>query len=270
MLKLRWSSVVTFALFLTVTVVACADTLNGAGSWQSWSPSTLGTSGVPFWNNASGDGPNYNVGWCLVGGGGCTLANPPGALPYFGNGTSDVSNMWFNSGGSAVTLSLTGVFTSQTKTSSPTAVDYFGYYTLNSSGNIASTLRLFSAADALATTTSLTIAANTNYGFYLENVQGQGTAFETDYWFYMDSTQNTDNRGIALTPLQHAAIFQNGATGYYVAFEDCFGAACDKDYNDMIVQMAVTSSSATPEPAPAALAGIGLLAFGLLLRARSK
>jgi len=32
---------------------------------------TLGTSGTPFWNRASGDGPLFNVGYCIYGGGNC-------------------------------------------------------------------------------------------------------------------------------------------------------------------------------------------------------
>jgi len=39
------------------------------GEWQS--KPTLGTSGTPFWNRASGDGPLFNVGYCIYGGGNC-------------------------------------------------------------------------------------------------------------------------------------------------------------------------------------------------------
>lgn len=254
------SSFVVLALLMTASLAARADTLNGAGSWQSWSPSILGTSGVPFWNNASGEGPNYNIGWCLAGGGNCSISNPPGALPYFGNGTADVNNMWFSSGGSGVTLSLRGVFTSQDSVAS--GIDYIGYYTLDPSGMVMSTKQLFAASDSLGSTAFFTISPNTNYGFYLENVLGQGQSTETDTWLFMDSSQNYDNRGNPLTPLQHIAVFQNGASGYYLAFEDCISQPCDLDYNDMIVQM---SASPTPEPASTALAGLGLLGFGLLL-----
>jgi hypothetical protein len=46
-------------------------TLNSSGTWYPESAVTLGTSGTPFWNHASGDGPNYNVGYCIYGGGTC-------------------------------------------------------------------------------------------------------------------------------------------------------------------------------------------------------
>ncbi|HEV2578573.1 MAG TPA: PEP-CTERM sorting domain-containing protein [Acidobacteriaceae bacterium] len=45
-------------------------TINAAGGEWFTEP-TLGTSGSPFWNNASSDGPNYNVGYCIYGGGTC-------------------------------------------------------------------------------------------------------------------------------------------------------------------------------------------------------
>ncbi len=271
--KLNTLPLMTIGLFIAAGVGANADTLNGAGSWQSWAPAatTLGTAGSPtyggpFWNNPSGDGSASNVGWCLVGGGGCSMPTPPGALPYFGNGTSDVNNMSFNSGGSGVTLSLAGVFTTQ-KTAA-LGLDAFGYYTLNSSGVVTSPTLLFNAGNALSTSTSVSIAPNTNYGFYIENIQGQGTSNETDYWFFMDSTQNTTNRGITLTPLQHVAVFQNGATGYYLGFEDSISGIGDSDYNDMIVQMSVTPTSGVPEPASSALAVIGLFGGALVLYRR--
>lgn len=37
-----------------------------------WSPEpALGTNGAPFWNHASWDGPLFNVGYCIYGGGNC-------------------------------------------------------------------------------------------------------------------------------------------------------------------------------------------------------
>ena len=269
MRKLGSGSVMSVVLLVSA-LGAKADTLNGNGSWQTWNPAILGTAsspayGGPFWNALSGDGPTNNVGWCLAGGGGCSVSNPPGALPYFGNGASDVSNMWFSSGGSGVTVSLRGVFTNEM---GPLGIDYLGYYTVNASGVVTSTTQLFSATAPLAASQSFAIAPNTNYGFYLENIQGQGTVNETDYWFYMDSTQDTDNRGTALTAFQHAAVFQNGSAGYYLGFEDCISNACDEDYNDVIVQMTATPTT-TPEPAPLVLAGAGFIGLFLLFALRS-
>lgn len=268
MKKLSLSPLMTITLFVAAGVVANADTLNGSGSWQSWTPATLGTAGSPtyggpFWNNLSGDGATNNIGWCFAGGGGCSMPNAPGALQYFGNGTSAVNTMSFNSGGSGVTLSLAGVFTTQTTI--PLGLDYFGYYTLNSSGVVTSPTPLFNAGNALATAISVNIGPNTNYGFYIENVQGQGTTNETDYWFYMDTTQDTTNRGITLTPFQHVAVFNNGANGYYLGLEDSISGIGDSDYNDLVVQMNVSGNGGAPEPASAGLAAIGLLSCALFL-----
>jgi hypothetical protein len=166
--------------------------------------------------------------------------------------------------GSIIDVSLAGVFTTQTTPA--LGIDYFGYYLLDSSGTVTSPIKLLSSSDALGTAASFSVGANTRYGFYLENIQGQGTSLETDYWFFMDSTQDTTNRNIALTPFQHAAVFQNGATDYYIGFEDCISTAdgyCDRDYNDMIVKV---SASAVPEPAAPILASTGLLTIALLLR----
>ena len=44
---------------------------------------TLGTSGNPFWNNASGDGSKMNIGYCIYGGGNCNGGVPLDAnAPY--------------------------------------------------------------------------------------------------------------------------------------------------------------------------------------------
>ena len=274
MMNFRSSFVISIALLITAGVVVNADTLNGSGSWQSWSAATtLGppnnpTYGGPFWNNKSGtEGPAGNVGWCLAGGGTCSLPNPPGALPFFGSGNSALPTMSFSSGGSGVDVSLAGVFTTQTTPA--LGIDYFGYYLLDSSGKVTSPTRLFSAADTPGKAASFSVGPNTDYGFYLENVQGQGTPVETDYWFYMDSTQDITNGGT--TPFQHVAVFQNGATDYYLGFEDCITEAnnsCDRDYNDMIVKMSV-SATAVPEPASGIFVCAGLLSMGLFL-ARKK
>jgi hypothetical protein len=39
------------------------------GVWSS--KPALGTSGDPFWNDSSWDGPQYNIGYCVYGGGSC-------------------------------------------------------------------------------------------------------------------------------------------------------------------------------------------------------
>src|ERR1700722_17928395 len=58
-------------------------TLNSSGTWYGESTATLGTSGTPFWNHASGDGPNDNIGYCMYGGGNCNGGTALDAGGYF-------------------------------------------------------------------------------------------------------------------------------------------------------------------------------------------
>lgn len=131
-------------------ISAAADTIMGAGSLQSWSATVLGspaspTYGGPYWNNPSGDG---NIGWCLTGSPACPIANPPGAISYFGNGTSAVSNRSaiFSPGGNY------GFFIENVKSlGAPFEADYFWFMNsaVDSTGEprsirqIASALRSF-------------------------------------------------------------------------------------------------------------------------------
>ncbi len=71
------------------------------GAW--YSQPVLGTSGNPFWNNASGDGSKYNVGYCIYGGGACNggAALDAGAnyLAKAGNSGASATNVYFTSDG---------------------------------------------------------------------------------------------------------------------------------------------------------------------------
>ena len=57
------------------------------GKW--FDEPTLGTSAMPFWNRSSLDGVNYNIGYCMYGGGSCNGATAldPGAK-YLADSTS--------------------------------------------------------------------------------------------------------------------------------------------------------------------------------------
>jgi hypothetical protein len=282
--------VFTIAVVLVFPLGAIrADTLIGTGgAWQSgWTQAQLvqGTSptpGTPYWNNLSGDGIQGDIGWCLTGGSPtCVMAGSPGApLPYYGTAAGgSVSSMSFTSSGSS--LSLAAIITNETTAGQ---YDIFGYYVVPTSG--APTLvPLFStqpgASQAMVgSTATLNLAAGTNYGFYVENVQGAGGPNESDYLFYMNSALN-DNVFDGGTPtagpdsLQHFAIFQN-SNGYVVGDVDAYACASPSqqgsspcimasqfDYNDLIV----TVSPTTPEPATLGLMGIGvILGAGLLRR----
>jgi hypothetical protein len=71
------------------------------GAW--YNQPVLGTSGTPFWNAASYDGPKFNIGYCIYGGGACNegVAMDPGAryLAKAGNSSATANNVYFTNDG---------------------------------------------------------------------------------------------------------------------------------------------------------------------------
>ncbi|HMJ62708.1 MAG TPA: DUF4114 domain-containing protein [Bryobacteraceae bacterium] len=241
-------------LAATCCVPAIGDTIMGAGSLQSWNASVLGspgnpTYGGPYWNNQSGDGGN--IGWCLTGSPACPIANPPGAISYFGNGTSAVDNMFFGNSAGSVAVSLLGNFTSQT--GGPGGINYFGWYAIRPDGTLGSMATLWSSAAAV--NTSAVFSPGSNYGFFIENVKGLGTPFEADYFWFMNSAFDSTG-GTAVDPAnhQHFAVFSPADNRFVLGMEDATPG--DLDYNDMIVQV----TTGVPEPASAIFVLCGLLA----------
>jgi hypothetical protein len=241
---------------------AAADSIMGAGSLQSWSPSILGpasnpTFGGPYWNSQSGEGDTGNIGWCLVGSAVCPIAVHPGAIPFFGNGTSPVSNLFFGDSAGSVEVSLLGNFTSQT--GGPNGVNYFGWYALQADGTLGAMSNLWSSAVSLGTSAVFTPGGD--YGFFIENVKGLGTPAEADYFWFMN-TAFASTGGTAVDPAnhQHFAVFSAGADRFVLGMEDATPG--DLDFNDMIVQV----STGVPEPASLAFVGSGLLLCVLLVR----
>lgn len=260
-----------------------ADSINGTGGgWQNWSASNLyegsnPTPGTPYWNNFSGDGPQGNIGWCLTGGGPtCNLGTTYGTLPYYGTASGGaVSSVYFSGSGSPMTVTVAGITTNE-KTASQ--YDTFGYYVVPASGS-PTLIPLFNTLTAtVGSSATLSLAAGTNYGFYIENVQGGDTG--TNYYFLMNGGNYTTYDGSALSSsytdtLQHFAVFQT-TTGYLIG--DVDGVACNGttlvagsspceltsqfDYNDFTVTLAPSA----PEPATAGLMAVSLLFLGLAIR----
>ncbi len=258
---------------LLAGAIAQADTVTGAGDWQSWSAVNLiqgvsPTAGIPYWNNLSGDGSRYNIGWCLAGGGNCTIPSPPGNVPYFGsNGGGSPADIAFLNSNYGVTATLEAAITNSR------SLDVFGWYSITADGSIGALHPLFSPSDNTGTTHAF--APSGAYGFYVEQDQGSaGDPFASKYFFFMDSAKNSvEGYPNPSDNLQHFAVFDaqtstsSDTTPYYIGAVDTRACTpngsgtCDPtarfDYNDFIVRLNTVDS---PEPAT-----LGLLACSLVL-----
>jgi hypothetical protein len=282
-------------LWITSGRPAEGDTLNG-GTATNWNANYLYSlpsymPGLYYWNNNSGDGNQSNIGWCLVGGAQCGMQNAPGYMPYYSNGVvSDPGNMYFTSSGNPISMRVQLTLTDQR--GGRNGIDLFGYYRTDSAGQaILDPTVIFTSNDAIGNTytaPALTFAAGENYGFFIENVQGLGTAFVTYYIYYMNSAMNTATGSMPAGNAQHFAVFSSGTT-YYVGMVDtsaCQGTfqpesspcmqSAQFDFNDLIIELDTTSglrpnvTAVAPEPGSAALLAGGLLGIGTVLRLRRK
>jgi hypothetical protein len=250
-----------------------ADTLVGpGGAFQPWTAAILGPAGAPtytspthpgpYWNVFSGDGPTANIGWCMVGTGGCVIASPPGAIAaYLAPSFAAVANMNFVSNGTPITLSLLGQFTNQIGSAANSGYNVFGWYQLKANGTIGAMTPLWnSKTDSIGQSATFTPSAN--YGLYLENIQGNGQA---DYFWFMTSSQDY-SAGPDKNPVdtnQHFAAFSGVPGQFFIGISDTdFG---DDDYNDMIIKLVNA-----PEPRALGLLCIGFFLCGLLIVRRNQ
>jgi hypothetical protein len=255
LLTRRTSVSFLFAMFALIAASAQvqADTIAPGGSFQSWNASTLSTTGGPYWNNASSDSANANIGWCLAGGGSCSIAGTPGAIGFYGVGNSAVSNIFFNGTGATVSVTFLGGVAG--------FADTFGWYAINPANpNVvppAASQHAIAGNSHTATPTpvgqtmTFNAGAGSDYGFYLNN--GSQT-------FFSQSSLNSDST-------QHFAIFTDG-TSFYIGSEDVAGGG-DRDYNDMLVKITPSAPGGptdVPEPMSMSMLGGGLIVLGGLIR----
>jgi hypothetical protein len=215
-----------------------ADILIGSlgYGWQSWNGASLNEDGSPYWDNSSGDGSRKNVGYLLD------------------NKFSDYPAFWGNSSGGFDT----DIYFKKTSAYSGAALtveiagyanyNSFGWYEWDSSGYTLH--QIFAGSDSAAS--AGTFAPSAEYGFYLLNKTGHLFMSQAGAWGSTDPS------------FQHFAVFQQDPGVYWLGIEDLPGGG-DKDYNDMVVQVA---AAPVPEPATMLLLGSGLI--GLATAGRRK
>jgi len=245
--------------------------LAGAGAWQCWQSSQLGTPsadvyGNPYWDGQSGDGNSANIGWLLLGTGyPIQFFNPlPGTLGYFGlAGGGGSPNLYFSNAGSPVTVKLLNLDTTTTPPTylldaPATAMSHvFGWYSIdpnhpNAPPTAATMHTLLSYSAAGGYQTTATFQPTPYYGLFLTSVE----APPPNATFFSQPQFNQGCAGCA-DGLQHFAVFQESASTYYIGVEDQYKSSSDLDYNDVIVQLSNGSTAPTPSSFTTYLAPYG-------------
>lgn len=213
---------------------AHALTLANNGSWISWSTGDLNNNGTPYWDGASSDGSNANIGDWMANTGYFSGGAGPGVMPYYGNaaGTGVNNNIYFNAQGSqaaGLLLEVAGNANSNT----------FGWYDTTAPTVLH---QIFSGPDSPYNVQ--VFIPTSSFGFYLS---GPGGLFLSQG----SVSGNTDSNN------QHFAVFNDGIDQtYYIGMEDLAHNVSDLDFNDMVVR--INPEDPAPEPATLFLYGLGL------------
>jgi len=157
-------------------------TMNAPGA-ALYNEPVLGTSGKPFWNNTSYDGPKYNIGYCIYGGGSCGNGIAPGAQ-YLASSTNK------NASANDVTFSVTGSVSADVYLQITADTDTLGWYSTSDPNHA---VHLLNKGGALGL---FSFNPNGSFGLVAEN--GRGNTYYSQTWLNPNGSQDD---------LSHFAMF---------------------------------------------------------------
>ena len=229
---------------LALAPVAFSDSLDvirGDGAWHPFQ--TPSTSGSVFWNNRSYDfNSECNIGYWLSGTGGCPqrgglfFTTSPHVTPDYLGDASTGFQMTKAPGTASVTV------TNRMEVSAYRPMNEFGWFDTNNPSVLHA---LFTGPNPVGTTA--TFVPSGTYGFYIKSPE---------------NTFLSTGTGDSIT---HFAVFQLAANARYILGAEDMWAYSDRDFNDIIVEIEV---STVPEPATMVLIGSGLAGIGAVARRR--